>query len=209
MATAADRPPWPLLQLLIGRRSADFAYAPITEGLPPDPVDIPYSWINPPLIRRPTRVINSAVVSQTDGVTAYSTDAASTTRYGVGSESETLDTAVDADPANLATHLTTYYSTPRPHQPVVRLSLLRRTEAECLLILSVSLARRVRITDAPATWPAGAVSFVVEGIRHVITPERRDVEWTTSAPIGAVAGTPGPWFRWDESYWDGADVIPF
>lgn len=209
MATATDRPPWPLLRLLIGRRSADFAQPRNTEGLPPDPVNIPYSWLNPPLIRRPSQVINSAAISQSGGATAYSTDQASIDQYGVGANSETLNTAVDADASNLAAHQTTFYATPRPRQPTVRLNLLRRTDDECLRILGVALAMRVRITNPPTSWPAGAVAFVVEGIKHVIAPDERTVEWTTSAPVGSVAGTPGPWFRWDSSSWDGIDLRPF
>lgn len=207
---ASDPPPWPLLQIFLAARSRDFAYAPNTEGQAPDPVDIPYSWINPPLIRRPTTAQTKAQVSQTGGATARSSASAATVRqYGVNTFTANLDTAVDADPQNLAAFVTTYQSTPRPRQPTIVFNLLKRTDEECLLLLGVRLATRVRITDAPATWPPGAVTFVVEGIRHLAGVETRAVEWMTSAPIGSVAGVPGPWFRWDSSSWDGTDLRPF
>lgn len=209
MATATDIPPWPLLQLLIGRRSADFSYDVPRGGLASDPVEIPYEWISAPLTRRPTRVINHAEVSQAGGIEARADSTTSINQYGLLSNSITLNTAVDADTIDLAHHLVTFYSTPRPRQPVVRLNLLRREDEECLRILGVTIASRVRITGAPAEWPAGAVSFVVEGISHTIGAEERVVEWMTSAPIGSVAGTPGPWFRWDSSSWGGSDIRPF
>jgi len=180
-------------------------------GVAPDAVAIPYAWINRPIVRRPTTAETKAQVAQTGGVTGYASAASATVdQYGVNTFTATLDTAVSADPKNLASFVTTYESTPRPRQPSLSFHLTIRTDDECLKILSVALGTRVCITDAPATWPAGAVSFVVEGINHTVGIDVRLVEWMTSAPIGSVAGTPGPWFRWDESYWDGPDdVRPF
>lgn len=196
----------PGIPRLAGRRP----FAPPVGGRPLDPVDIPYSWINRPLIRRPTTAITKAQISQTGGATAYSSAATATvTLYGANTTAVSLDTDCDADPQNLADFLTTYQSTPRPRQPTISFNLLKRTDEECLRILGVDLARRVRITDAPATWPAGAVTFVVEGIRHVLGVNERLVEWMTSAPIGETAGVPGPWFRIDTSSLDGTDLRPF
>lgn len=172
-------------------------------------MEIPYEWIATPVRRRPTTAINSAAISQADGATAYSTDAASIARYGVGSASTTLDTAVDADTRNFAAHLTTYYDTPRPRQPVLAFHLLARTEAECLLLLSVGLARRVRIIHTPAGWPPGAANFVVEGIRHSIAVDGRIVAWATAAIVGVTTTEPGPWFRRDTSLRGGTDIRPF
>lgn len=196
----------PIRPRLAGRRP----FAPPVGGRPLPPVDIPYTWINRPLTRRPTIAITKAQITQTGAATAYSSAPAATVRqYGVNNQPISLDTACDADPQNLADFLTTYQSTPRPRQPTISFNLLKRTDEECLRLLGVDLARRVRITDAPATWPAGAVTFVVEGIRHVLGVEERLVEWMTSAPIGSVAGVPGPWFRIDTSSLDGTDLRPF
>lgn len=172
-------------------------------------VEIPYSWISPPLQRRPSVIVNDATVSQSGGVTAYSNDATSTARYGVNAASVQLETSSSADPASLAAFLTTYYAQPRPRQPILQLNLYNRTEPECMRILGVGLAERVRITGAPAGWPPGAVNFTVEGIRHVGAVERRTVEWATAAIVGSAATDPGPWFRWDASFWDGTDLRPF
>lgn len=196
-------PVWPRL----GRRRS---FVALIFDRADDPVRIPYEWINPPLVRRPTTAITKAQISQTGGSTAYSSAAAATvSQYGVNATSIDLPTACDADPQNLADFLTTYQAVPRPRQPTIRFNLLRRTDDECLTILQVELAQRVVITGAPDTWPAGARSFVVEGIRHTIAVDNRIVEWMTSAPIGATAGTPGPWVRMDGSYFDGTDAVPF
>lgn len=170
------------------RRGASQApSAAVATGVPSDPVEIPYSWISPPLTRRPTTAITKAQISQTGGATStVSASSATVSQYGVNTAEAQLDTAVDADAFNLATFLTTYESTPRPRQPIVRLILLRRTDDERLKILGVTLGTRVRITDAPTTWPAGAVTFVVEGVRHAITNDFRSVEWMTSAPVGTL-----------------------
>jgi hypothetical protein len=148
-------------------------------------VEIPYEWIATPVLRRPTAVINSAAIQQAGAATAYSSDAASIKRYGVGPASATLTTPVDADASNLATHLTTYYATPRPRQPVLAFHLMARTEDECALLLSVGLGRRVRIIHTPTNWPVGAANFVVEGVRHTLAVDDRTVEWSTAALIGA------------------------
>lgn len=154
-------------------------------GVPSDPVEIPYTWISPRLTRRPTTAITKAQISQTGGATATASASSTTvSQYGINTATAQLDTAVDADPANLAAFLTTWESTPRPRQPIVRLILLKRTDDECLKVLNVAPGTRVRITGAPATWPAGAVTFVVEGIRHEITNDFRAVDWMTSAPVG-------------------------
>lgn len=171
------RPDWPRLGR---RRQATSAVG----GLPLPPVEIPYEWIATPLLRRPTAVINSAAISQAQAATAYATDAASIARYGVGSASATLSTAVDADTRSFASHLVTYYDTPRPRQPVLLFNLFPRTEAERQLLLSVGLGRRVRIIQTPAVFPPGAANFVVEGIRHTIAVDQRMVAWSTSALIG-------------------------
>lgn len=172
----------------VRRGAAQAPSAAVATGVPSDPVQIPYSWISPPLIRRPTTAITKAQIGQTGGATAtVSASAATVSQYGVNTASIALDTAVDADAFNLATFLTTYESTPRPRQPIVRFILLKRTDDECLTILGVTLGTRVQITGAPTTWPAGATTFVVEGIHHTIATDRREVEWMTSAPVGTTS----------------------
>lgn len=183
---------------------------------PPDaslalpPVEIPYSWIADPIIRKPTTAITKAQIGQLGGLTAYSSAATGpVNQYGVNTAQVTLDTVCDADPLNLADFLTTYQSVPRPRQPALTFNLLNRTDSECLLILSVGLARRVRITGAPVGQPPGALNFVVEGIKHVLAVEERTVTWATSALIGVTTTDPGPWFRVGTSSLGGSDLVPF
>lgn len=175
----------------------------------PAPVVIPYAWVSTPLLRRPAAIVNTASVGMVGGSTAYARSAASITQYGVGPANIDLHTDCDADPFNLATFLVAYRATPQPRQPVLRLNLYDRTDAECLRIFRVKLGDRVTISDTQAGWPAAAVSFVIEGIRHEAGVEHRFVEWATSTVLGAAPPTPGPWWRWDASAWDGTDIRAF
>ena len=178
--------------------------------MPPAVVEIPYDWISSPLTRKPTTAITKAQITQRSGAVAFSSASDALVRqYGVNTATETLDTPVDADAANLATMLTTYQAVPRPRQPLLTLNLLARTDDECLTILAVGLARRVRITGAPAGTPPGASNFVVEGIRHVLAVDERTVTWSTAALIGTTTTEPGPWFRWGSSSYGGTHVKPF
>jgi hypothetical protein len=115
---------------------------------------------------------------------------------------------VDADAQNLASFVTTYESTPRPRQPSLSFHLTIRTDDECLKILSVALGTRVRITGAPATWPAGAVTFVVEGIQHTIGIDSRIVEWMTSAPVGSSPAIADSFSRTNPSAFGSPDFGP-
>ena len=191
------------------RRRTRLASIPVG-GVAPAPVQIEHCWIQSPLIRKPTVAITRAQISQSEGVTAYATaDAATVRRFGDNAATATLYTACDADPFNLAEHLVEYQSTPRPRQPTMTFALHGLEVDEVQVILGVDLGQRVVVLNTPAGTPPGAKSFVVEGIRHSFGVAERWVTWQTSAPIGTVAGTPGPWFRWDSSSWDGTDLRPF
>lgn len=184
--------------------------APNAAGQAPEPVDIEYCWIQTPLTRRPTTAITKAQITQAGGLTALSSaDDATVRQYGANTAVATLQTAVDADAQNLGDFLTTYQSTPRPRQPTMTFDLVHLDDDAALTILSVQLGQRCQLIYAPAATPAGAVSFVVEGIAHQFGVATRLVIWQTSAPIGTVAGTPGPWFRWGSSSWSGSDLRPF
>jgi hypothetical protein len=186
------------------------AFAAANGGTPPAAVEIPFSWIATPIARKPTTAITKAQISQLNGATAYSSATAAAIRqYGVNTAQTTLDTDCDADPLNLATFLTTYQSTPRPRQPTLMFHLLARTDPECLLILGVKLAQRVRIVDAPSGTPPGALNFTVEGIRHTLAVDQRDVTWSTAALVGTGTSSPGPWFRLGTSTLGGSDLVPF
>lgn len=179
-------------------------------GLPPPVVEIPFSWIATPLSRKPTVAVTKAQISQSGGATAYSSAPDALVRqFGVNTATVDLETAVDADTANLADMLTTYQAVPRPRQPTLTFNLLARTDAECLIILGVRQTQRVRVVDAPAGTPPGALNFTVEGIAHVLGVEVRTVAWATAALIGTTTTEPGPWFRWGSSSWGGPDIRPF
>lgn len=191
------------------RRRTKLASIPVG-GRSLEPTRIEYCWIQAPLIRRPTTAITKAQITQDGGITAYSSADTDTVRqYGVNTAQTTLQTAVDADAQNFADFLVTYQSVPRPRQPSMTFDLVHLDDAAILTILGVQLGQRCVLVGHPSTTPAGARSFVVEGIAHQFGVAQRLVIWQTSAPIGTVPGTPGPWFRWGSSYWSGTDLRPF
>jgi hypothetical protein len=179
-------------------------------GGPPAVTQIPYSWLSQPLRFRPDTPINVAAVTQANGTPAVSTNAVSVAAYGEFTSSPiTLSTICDADPANLAAHLTGNYADPRQRCPQVTLNLLERTALEMWLILGRFEGDRIQITGAPADWPVGTTSLLIEGIQHTGGVDDRVVVWNTSPVIGSTPGIPGPWFRTDSSRLDGADRLPF
>lgn len=178
---------------------------------PPTPTLIPYAWVSTPLARRPATIVNTASVGQVGGSTAYATDATSVTAVGVGPANIELNTDCDADAFNLATFLVTFRAGPSPRQPIMRINLYGRTDAEIYRVMRVRLGSRVTIPDTQAGWPAAATSFSIEGIRHEAGVDHRFVEWSTAALIGTAPPAPGPWFRWDTTAWFpiSVDMRPF
>lgn len=191
---------------------------PAVGGLAVPALEIPYSWLQPPLRTRPDKPYTTAAVGQstgtTSGTTAFGDDEDSLTEYGDNPFTATLYTDCNADPANLATFMLDYYATqpgdvPRTRFVSLKICLSKRTPAEQFFLhQGLSLGRRISIYGHPATWPVGLSQQIVEGIHHVIG-QLREVELTTSPVIGSSHGTPGPWFRYGVSVWGGSDVIPF
>lgn len=179
--------------------------------------------MQPSLQLRVDQPINSASVTRNGGQT-YTDDAtASQQTFGVYSASATVSSIVPDDPASFANFLTIYFANPLTYVPVFTLSLVPRTDAERVIILGLEIGTRItlgqgtvvdgtgntQILTVPGTLPAGAVSSVIEGIRHSSSATDRIVQWTMSPLLGATPGTEGPWFRLDVSALDGNDVLPF
>jgi len=178
----------------------------------PAPVTILYGWLSPPFRARADQPINDPDITVNGHGTAYAPNATSIARYGDYSTPITLSTAVDADADCLAGHLSTFYADFRMRCPSLTINLLnaRLGPVDVQTVLGVRIGDRLVIPDAPATWPAGNNSLIVEGIsRQILVGQCRLVTFNTSPVIGTTAGTPGPWFRWGSSRWGGSDSIPF
>lgn len=189
----------------------------------PDPTLIPWTWLQPSLQMRTDQPINSAQITRAGGLT-YTKDAyTSQSTFGVYAASATVDSIVPDDPANFANFLTVYFASPLTYVPVFTLSLVPRTDAERIIILGLEIGTRVTlgqgtvvdgtgnttVLTVPGTVPAGAVSSVIEGIRHYSSATDRVVQWTMAPLLGVTPGTEGPWFRLDVSALDGSDAVPF
>jgi len=179
-------------------------------GGPPAVTQIPYSWLTQNLGFRRDKPYNVADVTRTSGFTARSlASLANRQRYREQTFTATLDTAVDADAPALATHVVTYRSTPRDRCPQITIDLLQRDDLDRWTVLGREVGDRIQITGAPATWPEGTTSLVIEGIQHTIGIDARVVVWNTVPVSGAAAGVPGPWFYADDSVTGGTDKAPF
>lgn len=201
-APGFSRPDWPRL----GRR---LNAVPAVGGLPLPPLRIPICWLSDPVTLRMDQPTNYATITQDGGTEARSSDTASIAEYGQFPLAVTLQTACNADPANLAHWTKTYKATPRTRSPELIIDLLYRTDAEKQLIVEVQRGRRIQLTGVPPEFPEGASSLIVSGITHELGIKDRRVKWTTSAVVGAVAGVPGPWFRLGSSSLGGTHVVPF
>lgn len=180
---------------------------------PPPVVEIPYSWLSPPLRYRPDKPLTTATVSIPGMATAQAQDAASLAEYGDSPFTADLSSALPEDAASLATHILAFYATqpgehPRARMPALTLNLISRTTAEKMRILGVQEGQRIYISGAPATWPDGMAHQIVEGI-HNTRSDTALVEWNTSPVIGSTPGVAGPWFRTDSSMTTGDHVMPY
>ncbi len=179
---------------------------------PPLPAEIPYAWLADSLRYRQEKPLTTAAVSRTAGGTAREQDADAISQYGDSPFSADLATACSADPANLAKHVIDFYAQagqiPRSRMSAMTIHLTGRTQAELHRILSIGQGRRIHISGAPATWPAGMTEQVVEGISRSYTVGAT-ITFLTSPVIGSTPSSAGPWFRFDVSRVPGTDIVPF
>lgn len=138
------------------------------QGGPPPVTQIPYTWITG-LSFRSDLLRNVATIARTGGSTTQRSDAASVGEFGEIEFSAELDTAVDADPANLAAHVLTYLATqpgavPRMRAPTLVLDLLPRTDVERWLILGRTIGDRIQITGTPVPIVVNANPYFEAGV---------------------------------------------
>lgn len=158
----------------------------------PVTMTIPFGWIGYRGLRyRPDKPVSDVTVSRTGGAGVRRSDRARAQRYGVTGQQYELDTAIDADPANLASWALAAFGQSRTRAPSIRISMLRRSIAERQALLSLKVGDRIQITGLPAGSPSDVGHLIVQGIEHSIGPGlRRDIQFNTSPLLGATAGQP-------------------
>lgn len=174
----------------------------------PVPYEIPICWLTSPVMLRLEQPYTTAAVTR-QGSTYRDASASNRAEYGDFPFIAELDTPTVADPANLANWTVTYQSTPRTRAPQLILNLLWRTDTEKVALLRIPRWSRIKLTGVPPEFPEGASSLVVAGMKHQMSLAGRLLYIVTAPVIGAVAGVPGPWFRYGASAWGGTDIIPF
>jgi hypothetical protein len=171
----------------------------------PEPTEIPWTWLAPPMRFREDKPVTFASVTSRGGDDAVaSVPADEQTDF-----TATLDSGNRVDIHNLAHFMLTYYDEYRVRCPQLRFVLNARTQDEQWQILGAGIGTRILVTGVPAAWPRGADNLVIEGIDHSCSSEQRIVEWSTSPVIGEVPGEVGPFFRLGVSKLDGPDLLPW
>lgn len=157
----------------------------------PVTMQVPYAWLSRGLRFREDSPINDVTVSQAGGSSTRRTDAASISRYGVGGDPVTLETAIDADLGNYASWTVGAYATPRMRCPQLVIDLLPLTDVQRAQLLGLEIGDRIQITGGPSTIPPEARHLIVEGFApDEIGVETRRITLTTSPLLGPSAGTP-------------------
>ncbi|RGC68417.1 hypothetical protein C5N14_13605 [Micromonospora sp. MW-13] len=158
----------------------------------PVAMQIPFGWIGYRGLRyRPDKPTTDVTATRTGGGTVRRSDRARAQRYGVTGQQYELDTAIDADPANLASWALAAHGQSRTRAPSIRLSMLRRSVAERKALLRLRVGDRIQLTGLPAGSPDDVGHLIVQGIQHTIGPGRRRViEFNTSPLLGPTAGVP-------------------
>lgn len=175
--------------------------------MPPTPVEIPFSWLRPPIRVRQDNPYTIAEVSAA-GATARAQPATPPAREWRFSAS--LDTLSQSDGQSLAQWVIDTYDISRPRLRDLTLRLNGRAEVELHRIMQISVGTRITLTDLPTGYPDGAAELVVEGIRHQMDAEVRDVILTAVPLAGAEPGESGPWFRLNDTVLGDADaLLPF
>jgi hypothetical protein len=160
----------------------------------PVTLEIPFGWIGYRGLKyRPDAPVTDVQVTRTGGGVARRIDVAKRSRYGVRGLSVDLDSAIDADPANLATWFLRALSQMRTRCPSIVIRMLRRTAAERKQLLALTVGQRIQITDLPDGSPEDVPHLIIQGIRHTIGPGRRRlIQFNTSPLLGPEPGVPPP-----------------
>jgi hypothetical protein len=160
----------------------------------PVTLQIPFGWIGwRGMTFRPDTPITDVAVSRVDGGTVRLVNRANRSRYGVAGLTYTLDTAIDADAANLASWALTAHGQPRTRCPSIEINMLRRTFAERKQLLALAAGDRIEITGLPDGYPDDLPHLILQGIEHTIGPGRvRKIRFNTSPLLGPAPGEPPP-----------------
>lgn len=161
---------------------------------PPLAATIQLAWLEPPLSFRTDPPVNDMTASRVGAGPAHAQHAASVAEYGVYADTATVDSAVDADPANLAAFTVRLNSAPKQRIPRLTFQLRSSTDpTRAATILGRELGDQCALTGLPSNAPWDVGRFHIEGIRHSISIAGHRIEWNTGPVLGVIPGTPDPY----------------
>lgn len=154
-------------------------------------LSIPWGWLSAKsMTYRPEPPLSDVTVSRTGGGSVTRRNTTASDRYTVRSQSIALDTAVEADPANLAAWLLKAYDRMRTRVPALRINMLNRTVAQRQQLLRLRIGDRIQLTGMPAGSPSDVPDLIIQGIKHTVGQNQRVIEFNTSPLLGPSAGQP-------------------
>lgn len=142
--------------------------------------------------------ITDARVSGTGG-TATSIDSANQTAFGDQGGTATIQSATSTEASDRAGWLTYNYAVPRTRLPGLPFSLIWQSDAIKQTLLGLEIGDRVAVAGLPATAPEGIGALHIEGWTERCGTLVDEIEFVCSPVLGALPGTPDPWFMPDDA----------
>ncbi len=166
-------------------------------------IEIPYSWLAPPLLFRPDTVVTEARVSQAGGTTARATTGSSDVR----TRTWEIDSACDSDAQALADWMVLVGSAPRMRSNGLVFNLYDAPPTRIHVLLGLKVGDRIWLSSAPATWPIGCTRLWIEGRERSRSGNSDLLTFKTSPIANRVPGTTDSYITAGGT--DSAAIMPF
>lgn len=176
---------------------------------PPLAATVQLGWLSKQMSLRTDPPVNVMQVSSTSGAGGSATNTSSVSEFGEYADGASLDTAVPADPGNLAAFTVREFGQPRTRGPRLVFELRHQTDAVRALILGREVSERCALAGLPSNAPQGLDQFHIEGVAHTISTRGHRVEWNTGPILGEVPGVPAHYPLVGAAFVGNTTRIPF